>query len=105
MEMKEFQILVKVMHERKGYNIDGNPLMLALGVCEEAGELAKAVNVHHNPLYKPKLAASQYDSVEHELVDLMVYIAGMANSLHINLDDLLNEKASSICEEYNLVVI
>jgi NTP pyrophosphatase (non-canonical NTP hydrolase) len=65
-------------------NYTKDPVTLALGVCEEAGELGKAVNWFHNPLYKRNLNSTS-DSVEHEIRDLLLYIAALANALNINI--------------------
>lgn len=74
------------LYRERGYTSD--PLTLALGVCEEAGELGKAVNWYHNPKYKrnPK---SDPDTVEHEIRDLLLYVAALANALNIDMDTLL----------------
>lgn len=89
MNLIEFQDKVRRRNARKGYTDD--PVTLALGVCEEAGELGKAVNMYHNPLYIPKEGAVS-DSVKHETGDLLVYVASVANSLGIGLEEVLHEK-------------
>ena len=64
-------------------------MTLALGLCKEAGEIGKAVNMFHNPLYKPSVPVhATSDSVEHEIKDLLVYLAALANSLGIDLENL-----------------
>jgi NTP pyrophosphatase (non-canonical NTP hydrolase) len=88
MELSEMQSRAKRNSERKGYTTD--LLTLALGVCEESGELAKAVNME-NPLYKAKDGVV-FDSIEHELGDLLVYISCLANSAGIDLNSLMEEK-------------
>lgn len=69
-------------HERRGYTNDLPTL--GLGLCEEAGEVAKAINLL-NPLYKPT-PGRHCDSLEHELGDLMIYALAIANSAGIDLE-------------------
>jgi len=63
-------------------NIEG----LGLGLCEEAGEVAKAINVHHNPSYVSKKPKEEYSSVEDELRDILIYAAHICNMLDLDLD-------------------
>lgn len=88
--MDRWQVAAKNLYEKRNYTSD--PVTLALGICEEAGEIGKAVNWFHNPLYKRNFT-SHSDSVEHEIRDIMFYIAALANSLNIDLD--------SISEDYS----
>ena len=81
--MNKIQTLVRLMYQKREHTSD--LLTLALGVCEEAGEVAKAVNAHHNPEYKLS-PHSQSDSLEHELVDLMIYVFGLANAAGIDME-------------------
>jgi NTP pyrophosphatase (non-canonical NTP hydrolase) len=85
--MNKIQTLVWLMYQKREYTSD--LLTLALGVCEEAGEVAKAVNAHHNPEYKLSpysQSDSQSDSLEHELVNLMTYTFGLANAAGIDME-------------------
>lgn len=77
------------LYQKRGYTED--VLTLTLGLCEEAGEVAKAVNINHNPNYKPS-PHSKSDSVEHELCDVLVYAFGIANALGINLENAISSK-------------
>lgn len=70
-------------HLERGYTTD--PVTLALGVCEEAGEIAKAVNMFHNPLYVPSDHAHS-DSVEHEIKDILIYLGALANALDLDIE-------------------
>lgn len=81
--MGYFRNLAKMRYEERGYTDD--PVTLALGVCEEAGELGKAINFFHNPLYKSS-KNGQSDSVEHETIDLLIYLGALANSLNLTVD-------------------
>lgn len=80
--MGQYQDTARQLYAERGYTND--PMTLTLGVCEEAGELAKAINWFHNPLYKNN-KASQSGSPEHEMHDLLIYLAALANSLNIDL--------------------
>ena len=81
--MGSLQAKIKILYLERGYTND--PVTLALGLCEEAGEVAKAVNYFHNPKYQ-SATANIPDSVQHELRDCLVYICAIANSLNIELD-------------------
>jgi len=76
-----YQQYVQTLYTQRDYTND--LLTLALGLCEETGEVAKAIN-QHNPEYKPALGREQHN-LEHELHDCLVYICGIANSSGINL--------------------
>ena len=90
MALWEYQQKVQEVNDRKGYTSD--LLTLTLGVCEEAGELAKAVNMKIR-LYVPKAGAVS-ESIEHEIGDLLVYIFSVANSAGIDLDEIMEKKLS-----------
>jgi NTP pyrophosphatase (non-canonical NTP hydrolase) len=64
-----------------------DPVTLALGVNEEAGEVGKAVNWYHNPKYKHSehTLMNPPDDVEHEIVDTLIYLAALANSLDLKI--------------------
>jgi NTP pyrophosphatase (non-canonical NTP hydrolase) len=68
-------------------NYTNDPVTLALGVNEEAGELGKAVNWYHNPKYirNEKKLESPPDNVEHEIKDTLIYLAALANALNLNI--------------------
>jgi NTP pyrophosphatase (non-canonical NTP hydrolase) len=89
--MRLFQEKVKNTYHERGYTDD--LVTLALGLCEEAGEIGKAVNWYHNPLYIHNPTSTAPDSVEHELGDLLYYIASIANVLNIDLDELIKQKS------------
>jgi NTP pyrophosphatase (non-canonical NTP hydrolase) len=81
--MGYYQDLSKKLYKEKNYTHD--PVTLALGVCEECGELAKAINVFHNRLYKTD-KYEQCETVKHEMEDILMYLAALANSLKIEVD-------------------
>lgn len=84
--MGKYRDIAAKNYIEKGYTED--PVTLALGVCEEAGELGKAINWYHNPKYvhsehsKPRPP----DSVEHEIKDVLIYMAALANALGLEVD-------------------
>ena len=87
--MNELQSMIGELYSRRGYTSD--LFTLVLGLCEEAGEVAKATNTYHNPKYKLS-DHSISNTVEHELCDVMVYLYCIANSLGIPLDESLYRK-------------
>ncbi len=76
-----YQKRVAQMYIARGYT-DDLPT-LGLGLCEETGEVAKAIN-QMNPKYKPA-PGKETHSLEHELHDCLVYLCGIANSAGIDL--------------------
>jgi len=81
MSLLEIQDKVNKLYKQREYTND--IMILGLGLCEEAGEVAKAIN-QSNPKYKPE-PSREVHLIEHELYDCMVYILGLANSLGINM--------------------
>jgi NTP pyrophosphatase (non-canonical NTP hydrolase) len=79
--MGEYQDKVKKLYEDRGYTDD--LLTLGLGLCEEAGEVAKAIN-QTNPKYKWDHGKIPY-MLREELHDCLVYICAIANSAGIKL--------------------
>jgi len=65
-----YQAEAKKIHFTRGYTTD--PKTLTLVICEEAGEVAKAVNFYHNSEYKPTPGRPPPDDLEHELRDLLI---------------------------------
>jgi NTP pyrophosphatase (non-canonical NTP hydrolase) len=79
--MGEYQDIIKKLWEDNGYTDD--LLTLGLGLCEEAGEVAKAIN-HTNPEYK--LKGNEIPHIlREELHDCLAYICAIANSAGIKL--------------------
>ena len=82
----KYRILAAQKTEARGFTED--PVTLALGVCEEAGELGKAVNWYHNPLYvhSPHTEKNPPDDDKHEVEDLLIYLASLCNALDIDVE-------------------
>lgn len=94
--MHEIQMLVARLHKRRQYTRDLKTL--ALGLCEEAGEVGKAINTFHNPEYKPS-AHNQSHDLKHELCDAMVYLCSIANVAGIDLEEAMLEKLRGETDE------
>jgi NTP pyrophosphatase (non-canonical NTP hydrolase) len=77
------EIARKIKEELK---CPGDPVTLALGVTEEAGEVGKSVNWFHNPLYIHASHSKPPDTVEHEIEDTLIYLAQLANALGLDID-------------------
>jgi NTP pyrophosphatase (non-canonical NTP hydrolase) len=88
MRLSEMQALALARHQERGYTNDLPTL--GLGLCEEAGEIAKAINLL-NPLYKPT-PGRHADSLEHEICDLLVYLFAIANSAGIDIESEMCKK-------------
>lgn len=88
MNISTMQGRAKRNHTRRGYTNDLPTL--GLGLCEEAGDVAKEINLL-NPLYKPT-PGRHSDGLEHEIADLLVYLLAICNSAGIDLSKLMEDK-------------
>jgi len=79
--MGEFQDAVARMYSLRGYTEDLK--MLALGLCEEAGEICAAV-LDLSPGFRQKEGRVKSD-LEHELNDCLTYLLAIANAAGIDL--------------------
>ena len=75
------QAAVRFLYARRGYTED--IAVLALGLCEETGEVAAAV-LNLTPHFKSKPARIK-SNLEHELKDTLMYLCALANSAGIDL--------------------
>lgn len=70
--------------------LNGNTEYGMLLLCEEVGELAKAIRKHGGG----KMAADSSDfEVEHEAADVLWMLVSVCNSLGIDLEQALHDKA------------
>jgi Predicted pyrophosphatase len=87
--LANIQANVAKFYRTRGYT-DDLPT-LALGLCEEAGEVAKAVNTYHNPKYKA-MPGKIAGNLQEELKDVMIYLLGIANAAGIDMEDVMEQK-------------
>lgn len=87
--LANIQANVGRMYDARGYTNDLPTL--ALGLCEEAGEVAKAVNTYHNPHYKVK-SNKIAGNLKEELKDVMIYLLSIANAAGIDMEDIMEQK-------------
>ena len=80
--LEELMIVVEEYYVRKGYHI-ALAGTLALGVAEEAGELAAAVNSRYSPDYTPR-PDKDVGRIEDEIGDLLVYCLALCVKLGIH---------------------
>lgn len=66
-----------------------DPMSMVVRLSEELGELAREVNHVYGP--KPKKASEPPGSVAEEIGDLLFVLVCLANSLHLNLQDVFAE--------------
>lgn len=76
-KLSQFQDAVDKLYAKRGFT--GDLPTLGLGLCEEAGEVAKAINVDFNSKYIPS-DHCEHGLLVHELCDALVYLLGIANS-------------------------
>jgi NTP pyrophosphatase (non-canonical NTP hydrolase) len=78
------QEAVRRLYAERGY--DDTPLVTLPGAMEELGELACAL-MPFNPYYvsKPRIVPKDFGDPEHELIDTLIYLLALANSLGIDL--------------------
>lgn len=72
---------VKELYQRRGYTSDLK--ILALGLCEEAGEIAAAV-LDRSDDFASKKGRTKSD-LAHELNDCLIYLCALANAAEIDL--------------------
>lgn len=80
--MGKYQALARHVYGKRGYSDDLR--ILALGLNEEAGEVAAAV-LDRSKEFKPKPNRVKSD-LEHELRDCLFYLCAIANAADIDLD-------------------
>lgn len=78
---------VAEIYKRRGFTDD--PVTVALGLCEEAGEVARCVNRLLNPKYVKRKAGSYQESLPDELADVCIYLLALANSTGCDLESVL----------------
>jgi len=88
MDINIMQLRALRNHKRRGYTNDLPTL--GLGLCEEAGEIAKAINLL-NPLYTPSDHCKHHD-LKHEVADLLIYVCAIANAAKLDLNEIMEEK-------------
>lgn len=64
-----------------------SPLANLARLTEEVGELAREINHHHGP--KTKKRSEDEGSIAEELGDILFTVATIANSLDIDLDEVV----------------
>lgn len=80
-EPQGYQDRIRQVYAERRYTADIR--VLALGLCEEAGEVAAAI-LNRLPEYKAGPDRAWHD-LEHELHDCLVYICAIANATDIDL--------------------
>lgn len=93
--LNQLQAAVGRLYQERDYTYDLPTL--GLGLCEEAGEVAGAIN-NRNALYKQKDGRST-DSLEHELGDTLKYLCAIANSAGLVLADCIQDLHEDIEEQ------
>jgi len=86
--LKDIQEYVKELEKERGFLVD-TKLQKCLLLGEEVGELFKAVRKAE------KIAVdenSDITPVEHELADILIYLAAIANRYGIDLEEAFREK-------------
>jgi NTP pyrophosphatase (non-canonical NTP hydrolase) len=75
------QEAVRQHYKERGFN--DNPLVTLPGLIEEVGEIATAL-MAFNPLYIGR-PDKEYGNVEHEALDVLVYLCAICNHMGIDL--------------------
>ncbi len=89
--LNDLQNYVKMMLELR--NLKGNPPELEmLMLTEEVGELAKAIRKDYSSLKTDKNKEHHYEKASSEIVDVLIVLLGLCNSLDINLEEAFLEK-------------
>ncbi len=91
--LNDLQDYVTTMLELR--NLKGNPPELEmLMLTEEVGELAKAIRKDYSNLKVDNVKSSNYGKASSEIVDVLIVLLGLCNSLDINLEQAFLEKES-----------
>ncbi len=91
--LNDLQEYVKTMLALR--NLKGNaPELEMLMLTEEIGELAKAIRKDYSSLKTDKSRSSSYGEASSEVVDVLIVLLGLCNSLDINLEKAFLEKES-----------
>ncbi len=76
-------------------NLKGNPPELEmLMLTEEVGELAKSIRKDYSSLKVDNAKKNNYGKASSEIVDVLIVLIGLCNSLGINLEQAFLEKES-----------
>ena len=103
MEVNEF--IKCVAEKRKNLSCGGKvfaeepELVLAIGLCAEAGEVASAVR---GECYygKPRGAITDKSSLPNELADVFVFLAALCDKCGVNLEEVVLSKMKMNEERY-----
>ncbi len=91
--LSDLQAYVKTMLELR--HLAGNaPELEMLMLTEEVGELAKAIRKDHSILKTDKAKLANYGKSSSEIVDILIVLIGLCNSLNIDLERAFLEKES-----------
>ena len=87
MTLAELQTTIEDMYQQRGFT-GASPTTLALGICEEAGEVAQAILITATSDFKPsakKLSLEwvDYRNVASEIGDCITYLLALCNKLGI----------------------
>lgn len=74
---------------------DRNPLLLTLGVCGEAGEVAEIVKKGHRPGREIDLP-----HLKEEIGDVLWYLATLADTYGFKLSDIAKDNIDKLNERY-----
>lgn len=83
----QMQEAIERKYHARDYSRD--PMIIALGLCEEVGEVAAAV-LNSNPAYKRKSNRERH-TLLHELGDCLAYLCALANVTGIDLKEAFLE--------------
>ena len=69
-----------------------------LFLMEETGELAKAIRKEKTNMHIDKQKLNNYDTVEHEIGDVFIVLAGLCNMLDIDMFEAIIGKEQINCD-------
>jgi NTP pyrophosphatase (non-canonical NTP hydrolase) len=93
MESRTAELFKSIPEARKSWGFSNNVQELLIGVASETGEMISAVSKEY--VWKRKQSHVPDDdksSIKHEMADVLIYLAALADALGINLEDAVKSK-------------
>jgi NTP pyrophosphatase (non-canonical NTP hydrolase) len=93
--MNDFQKRIKEYANDRDWDQFHNPKDLLLGIVEEVGELRNIIKWEQSPEKLKKVLLDNKDEVEDNVGDLYWYLALLANSCEVNIDEAIDKVIKS----------
>jgi len=92
--MNRFQRRIKEFSDERDWNQFHNPKDLLLGIVEEVGEIRNLIKWEQDIEKLKKTLLEKQDELEDEIGDIYWFLALLANSSNIDIDDAIEKVIS-----------